>query len=184
LSIDPLVAQTGQPYVFTNDNPLNATDPLGTLAASLMAGGYETPKQEAADLNKLFQEQREMGQAIGNGLVAGVVNVGGHNVLIATVIPEDILNPGTTKIIVLGNETKSVKVNTPSATPVAVCQAVFGIGGMGLATAGGDVVTGVLASPETDGLSLAMAGYGIFLFAGGVYSFLVGTGAASGVCFG
>jgi len=125
-----------------------------------------------------------MGQAIGNGLVAGVVNVGGHNVLIATVIPEDILNPGTTKIIVLGNETKSVKVNTPSATPVAVCQAVFGIGGMGLATAGGDVVTGVLASPETDGLSLAMAGYGIFLFAGGVYSFLVGTGAASGVCFG
>jgi len=29
LSVDPLVAQTGQPYVFTGDNPLNATDPLG-----------------------------------------------------------------------------------------------------------------------------------------------------------
>jgi hypothetical protein len=27
--VDPLVDQTGQPYVFTNDNPLNATDPLG-----------------------------------------------------------------------------------------------------------------------------------------------------------
>ena len=29
LSIDPAVTQTNQPYVFTNDNPLNATDPLG-----------------------------------------------------------------------------------------------------------------------------------------------------------
>jgi hypothetical protein len=29
LSIDPLVDETGQPYVFTNDNPLNETDPLG-----------------------------------------------------------------------------------------------------------------------------------------------------------
>jgi len=29
VSIDPLLDQTGQPYVFTNDSPLNATDPLG-----------------------------------------------------------------------------------------------------------------------------------------------------------
>ena len=29
LSIDPAVASTNQPYVYTNDNPLNATDPLG-----------------------------------------------------------------------------------------------------------------------------------------------------------
>jgi len=31
LSVDPLVDQTGQPYVFTNDNPLNSTDPLGLV---------------------------------------------------------------------------------------------------------------------------------------------------------
>ncbi len=31
LSVDPAVAQTNQPYVFTNDNPLNATDPLGLM---------------------------------------------------------------------------------------------------------------------------------------------------------
>ncbi|MGH7174811.1 MAG: hypothetical protein ACREGR_00430, partial [Minisyncoccia bacterium] len=31
LSIDPAVDVTGQPYVFTNDNPLNATDPLGLM---------------------------------------------------------------------------------------------------------------------------------------------------------
>jgi RHS repeat-associated protein len=29
LSVDPLVAETGQPYAFTGDNPLNASDPLG-----------------------------------------------------------------------------------------------------------------------------------------------------------
>jgi hypothetical protein len=29
LSIDPKVAQTDEPYVFTSDDPLNATDPLG-----------------------------------------------------------------------------------------------------------------------------------------------------------
>ena len=29
LSIDPDVAQTDQPYVFTNDDPLNAEDPSG-----------------------------------------------------------------------------------------------------------------------------------------------------------
>jgi len=29
LSVDPLVPQTGQPYAFTGDDPLNATDPLG-----------------------------------------------------------------------------------------------------------------------------------------------------------
>jgi hypothetical protein len=35
LSIDPLVDQTGQPYVFTNDNPLNSTDPLGLAGTAV-----------------------------------------------------------------------------------------------------------------------------------------------------
>jgi hypothetical protein len=34
LNIDPKVAESNQPYVFTNDNPLNATDPLGLLGAT------------------------------------------------------------------------------------------------------------------------------------------------------
>ena len=29
ISVDPMVDTTGQPYVFVNDNPLNATDPIG-----------------------------------------------------------------------------------------------------------------------------------------------------------
>lgn len=31
LSVDPDVAETGQPYAFTGDDPLNATDPLGLV---------------------------------------------------------------------------------------------------------------------------------------------------------
>jgi len=34
LSVDPLVAKTGQPYAFTGDDPLNETDPLGLSAPS------------------------------------------------------------------------------------------------------------------------------------------------------
>ena len=34
LSIDPNIATTDQPYVFTNDDPLNSTDPLGDDAFS------------------------------------------------------------------------------------------------------------------------------------------------------
>ncbi len=32
MSVDPLVSQTDQPYVFTNDNPLNLEDPLGLIS--------------------------------------------------------------------------------------------------------------------------------------------------------
>jgi hypothetical protein len=35
LSIDPDVAETVQPYVFTNDDPLNAEDPLGDGAVGI-----------------------------------------------------------------------------------------------------------------------------------------------------
>jgi RHS repeat-associated protein len=31
LSVDPYVAETGQPYAFTGDDPLNGTDPLGQM---------------------------------------------------------------------------------------------------------------------------------------------------------
>jgi RHS repeat-associated protein len=34
LSIDPDAAQTGQPYAYTGDDPLNSTDPLGLLTAA------------------------------------------------------------------------------------------------------------------------------------------------------
>ena len=39
LSVDPDLAETGQAYAFTGDDPLNATDPLG-----LTAGPMRPPK--------------------------------------------------------------------------------------------------------------------------------------------
>jgi hypothetical protein len=45
LSIDPAVAATDQPYVFTNDDPLNAEDPLGSLACSGGGGKSSCVKQ-------------------------------------------------------------------------------------------------------------------------------------------
>ncbi len=38
LSIDPDVAETGQPYTFTGDDPLNATDPTGLRGWYCMGG--------------------------------------------------------------------------------------------------------------------------------------------------
>jgi hypothetical protein len=40
LSVDPELAETGQPYAFTNDDPLNLMDPLG-LTAGWDCGGHE-----------------------------------------------------------------------------------------------------------------------------------------------
>jgi RHS repeat-associated protein len=39
LSIDPKVASTNQPYVFTNDNPLNSTDPMGLSGGAIYPPG-------------------------------------------------------------------------------------------------------------------------------------------------
>jgi hypothetical protein len=39
LSVDPDVAETGQPYAFTGDDPLNATDPLGNIATNQFGAG-------------------------------------------------------------------------------------------------------------------------------------------------
>jgi RHS repeat-associated protein len=46
LSVDPDVAETGQPYAFTGDDPLNATDPLG-LSGDVQAFEQYTKKVNA-----------------------------------------------------------------------------------------------------------------------------------------
>jgi RHS repeat-associated protein len=50
ISIDPDVAMTGQPYVFTNDNPLNATDPLGRVGDPCSNGKKSCMKKAEANL--------------------------------------------------------------------------------------------------------------------------------------
>ena len=57
LSVDPDVQTTGQPYVFVNDNPLNAEDPLGlcTFTQCLKDIGHDAAK---------------IGRAVGEGTLA------------------------------------------------------------------------------------------------------------------
>jgi hypothetical protein len=52
LSIDPGVALTDQPYVFSNDDPLNSEDALGQLPTT---GQGETDSQTAAIGNRATQ---------------------------------------------------------------------------------------------------------------------------------
>ncbi|HVA53740.1 MAG TPA: RHS repeat-associated core domain-containing protein, partial [Acidimicrobiales bacterium] len=44
ISIDPMVAQTSQPYVFTNDNPLNAEDPMGLQGDPCYGGTFKVTR--------------------------------------------------------------------------------------------------------------------------------------------
>lgn len=57
LSIDPDRLTTDQPYPFVNDDPLNATDPLGTAALALMDSGNETSKQEFNTVVNVLKSQ-------------------------------------------------------------------------------------------------------------------------------
>ena len=43
LSVDPLVAETDEPYAYTGDDPVNAVDPSGAYCISLSPGGYGPP---------------------------------------------------------------------------------------------------------------------------------------------
>ncbi len=66
LSIDPDVAATDQPYVFTDDDPLNAEDPLG-LDPSL--GGIESNKQVASVAVALNSSKSKASEATAKALL-------------------------------------------------------------------------------------------------------------------
>lgn len=65
LSIDPLVDLTNQPYVFTNDNPLNSTDPLGDCGGLL---GFAC---KAFDASRHFVATHK----VADGIALGVLSV-------------------------------------------------------------------------------------------------------------
>lgn len=78
LSVDPLVAQTGQPYVFTNDNPLNGTDPLGLcflFCWHTVAQDYDGARHWVSANAGLV--------GIGFGLVALTLATGGGDLIVA-----------------------------------------------------------------------------------------------------
>jgi RHS repeat-associated protein len=67
LSIDPDVATTDQPYVFTNDNPLNSTDPLGDgvkeKTGKIFVCLIFTCQNGLAQVDTVFQPSSARGQA-------------------------------------------------------------------------------------------------------------------------
>jgi hypothetical protein len=76
LSVDPDVAETGQPYAFTGDDPLNATDPTGTKeVCGDLCGGGNTPTPQ----NPVGGVDGDMG--------AGAAVVGGGYGLVSTGSP-------------------------------------------------------------------------------------------------
>jgi hypothetical protein len=91
LSIDPDVATTDQPYVFTNDDPLNAEDPTGLCVDA--GGGCETAeayeraqaaaaavKKEEASIAKLVAADKKglaSIEAYAKGLPAPLANAEG-----------------------------------------------------------------------------------------------------------
>jgi hypothetical protein len=77
LSIDPDVASTDQPYVFTNDNPLNATDPLGlcfVVCFQSIANAFDSARHSVAANSGAI--------GIGFGLVALTLATGGADTLV------------------------------------------------------------------------------------------------------
>jgi hypothetical protein len=90
LSIDPDVATTDQPYVFTNDDPLNQIDPLGTAAAGLMDGGSQTLKQDAATFNLILEAQMtNVGGPTDYSPLVSVAELNNKDVLALDLMPND-----------------------------------------------------------------------------------------------
>jgi hypothetical protein len=58
LSVDPDVATTGQPYVYTGDDPLNATDPLGLHSLPPRFWTKKSlPKVDSRKLRNILEEE-------------------------------------------------------------------------------------------------------------------------------
>jgi hypothetical protein len=85
LSIDPDVASTDQPYVFTNDDPLNAEDPLGlcfVVCWSSVGHGIAS----GFDATRHFVAANSGAVGIGFGLVALTLATGGGDLVIGGVV--------------------------------------------------------------------------------------------------
>ena len=75
LTVDPDVAETGQPYAYTGDDPVNGTDPLGLCSTSdgtfLVSGACRwTSRSWVSQTENTLQGQKGGGFSITNGLKA------------------------------------------------------------------------------------------------------------------
>jgi hypothetical protein len=174
LSIDPEVAETDQPYVYTGDDPLNEEDPLGlgptatqTLTAAIAALGARLKAEEqhpsAANLAAVIALKQRVASD------SQTVNSQDEAAIRQT-------NTGTTQVPSAVAKADSNYAQAQSCERGASGFIVKGgIAGSMLAAGGGgwDILKafGIELGPETAGLStlalgifiiVATAGYGIF----------------------
>ena len=67
LTVDPLVQETGQPYAYTGDDPVNGADPLGLWGWNLISDVTQAAKDTGH-----FVAQHKKGIEIGAGIALGV----------------------------------------------------------------------------------------------------------------
>lgn len=145
LSIDPDVATTDQPYVFTNDDPLNAEDPLGQWGAGYPRADWA---KEDADW-----ESGSITKIIGFGL--GVLAAGGAVVAFVASAPEVVVLAGGVSVVAgIGAEVIDAK-SCLSGDDASCPGAILGLPG---------IVTGVVSfGPEGSGAVIASQGAGAIL---------------------
>lgn len=114
LSVDPLLAETGEPYSYARDNPLNASDPTGT--SSKPPGG---PADEIINnpTEGIVRSDMQGGIVINNP--AGPVNLNNPTGPVTINNPSGPVNINNSKsTIIINNPTGKVNINNPAVRPI------------------------------------------------------------------
>jgi uncharacterized protein RhaS with RHS repeats len=72
LNVDPMVDETGQPYAYTGDDPVNGTDPTGEISAGTICG-EDGPKSAAC--KGAEQISAQVGREVAANQVSGCVPI-------------------------------------------------------------------------------------------------------------
>ena len=168
LSVDLDVQTTDQPYAFTNDDPLNSTDPLGTVMNDLQSGGYQTPTQEAVTVNAILEsEDGPTGGPLGVTPFVTVGSANGKQILILIITPDNVTSSRPITVGVLltdastlgGPPTKSTSSNMGS---LGLCRGIEAVSGaIGFAGFGDLTIESIAAAPVTGFWSLVATPLGL-----------------------
>lgn len=147
ISIDPAIAQTNQPYAFVNDNPLNATDPLGMCGGPLgfFCSGYDAARH--------FVAVNSGAIGIGFGLVALTLATGGADALVAG----GIFTAEQVSVAAIGSGAVGTYLDSNSCASGSG----LGCGGEALGIASGGLATYDLIMPSASNLGLLGENAGI-----------------------
>jgi hypothetical protein len=70
--VDPLVDETGQPYAYTGDDPVNQSDPTGQISAGTICG-EDGPNSKAC--KGAIQISQQVGKEVAANQVSGCANI-------------------------------------------------------------------------------------------------------------